>query len=250
MYRRFIGDPGEWHVMIGISTFSLHKLPLVEALDEISKLTDLVEVMDDGLHHIDSAELLESYTMRFALHAPARGVNIASLLEPIRKASVEVTGECFRVAAEVDACVVVHPGYFAWSEERAPALAQTQRSLRELASIAEEYSVRFCVENMGNWDYFFLRSPDELPLFDGAGFALDVGHAYLNHCLEEFLALHMDHIHLHDNAGTSDSHLPVGEGTIDFRPVMQAVRRTRATAIVEVDCFEGAVASMKLLERM
>ncbi len=236
--------------MIGISTFSLHSRPLAEALDEIAKVTGLIEVMDDGLHHVEDTELLQTHTVQFVFHAPARGVNIASLLDPIRKASVEVTVECFRIAAEVGACVVVHPGYFAWAEERAPALAQTQKSLRELAVMADEYSVRFHVENMGNWDYFFLRSPDELPLFEGPGFALDVGHAYLNHNLDEFLALPMEHVHLHDNAGKNDSHLPVGDGAINFRPVMRAVRRNGATAIVEVDGFEGAVASMKLLEKL
>ena len=67
------------------------------------------------------AKLLLSYSTHFSIHAPSRGTNIASLLEPIRQASVEVIEQCFLIAAELNAGVVVHPGYFAWAEERTKA---------------------------------------------------------------------------------------------------------------------------------
>jgi len=53
------------------------------------------------------------------------------------------------------------------------------------------------------------------------GFCLDVGHQHsfsrtpLKAWLEELQSV-LREIHLHDNDGTSDSHLPIGEGTIDF----------------------------------
>ena len=76
--------------MYGVSTFCLHKEPLTTALEKISSISDYIEVMDEGLHYLDSAEQLLSYSTRFSIHAPCRGTNIASLLEPIRRASVEV----------------------------------------------------------------------------------------------------------------------------------------------------------------
>lgn len=236
--------------MFGVSTFCLHREPLSSALEQLSDVTDLVEVMDDGPHYIQNADLLENYSLNYTMHAPSRGVNIASLLEPIRRASVEVTVECFRVAAVVNGTIVVHPGYFAWEQERPQAEKQFLESVKELTQAAEDLSVRFCIENMGDWDYFFLRTPDELPLIGDAGFALDVGHANLNHCLLEFLDAHIDHIHLHDNNGEKDMHSPVGEGDIDFRAVMSAIRRDNATMIIEVDTFDGVVSSAKKLIKM
>ena len=135
--------------------------------------------------------------------------------------------QCFVIAAEVNHGVVVHPGYFAWAEERTKAEQQLTKSLSELSCIAREYSVRCYIENMGNWEYFFLKTPDELPLIGDIPFALDIGHAHQNHCLIEFLAFPAAHYHLHDNDGTEDSHLALGKGTIDFDPVMKAVQKNR-----------------------
>ncbi|NQS74711.1 MAG: sugar phosphate isomerase/epimerase, partial [Methanoculleus sp.] len=80
------------------------------------------------------------------------------------------------------------------------------------------------------------------------GLALDVGHAHLNGCLDAFLAHPAAHFHLHDNDGTEDSHDPLGTGTIDFVPVMDAVRRSGVTPIIEVGTFEGVTTSIAVLE--
>jgi sugar phosphate isomerase/epimerase len=189
--------------------------------------------MDDGRHYLESADLLENYSLAYSLHAPSRSINIACIHEPIRKASVEVIGNSFALAGEVDADIIIHPGYFTWEEEREKARQQFRKSLRNLTTIAEEYSVNFFIENMGNWNYFFLREPSEIDVLGEFGLALDVGHAHLNHCLDEFLALPFRHIHLHDNNGIEDTHSPVGSGTIDFTAVMQAVRRDNATPVIE-----------------
>jgi sugar phosphate isomerase/epimerase len=236
--------------MFGVSTFCLHREPLPDALEKLSEITGFVEIMDDGPHYIDSADILENFSFSYTLHAPSRGVNIASLLEPIRRASVEVTIGSFDIAGVVGGSVVIHPGYFAWEQERPQAEAQFFRSLHELLMAAEDRSVRFFIENMGNWDYFFLRTPDELDMIGDAGFALDVGHANLNHCLPGFLKTPIGHFHLHDNNGDKDSHSPVGEGDIDFVAVMSAFRRHDATAVIEVETFDGVVKSMERLEGM
>jgi sugar phosphate isomerase/epimerase len=188
--------------MFGVSTFCLHHEPLAGALHQLSKITRYVEVMDEGLHFLEDATPLSSFSLHYTIHAPSRGVNIASLLEPIRRASVEVTGQCFEVAADVGASVIIHPGYFAW----------------------------------------------ELDLLDGVGFALDVGHAHLNHCLPAFLEHPIQHIHLHDNDGKEDTHMPVGTGTIDFVPVMKAVDREKIIPVIEVNTLEGVVESIRVLE--
>ncbi|HVP96119.1 sugar phosphate isomerase/epimerase family protein [Methanoregula sp.] len=236
--------------MLGISTLCLHHEPLPVALDRIAELTGVIEVMDEGRHFLKSAEPLLSHSCTFSIHAPCRGTNLASLLEPIRRASVEVMAECFAVAAEVDAHVVVHPGYFAWPDERREAADQLVRSLGELLAAARNYGVAFSVENMGDWEYFFLKTPAELSLIGDCGFTLDVGHAHQNHCLAGFLERPAQHYHLHDNDSTADAHLAVGKGTIDFLPVMAAVQRSGVPPIIEVADFDDAVTSLRVLGKM
>ncbi|HQC12737.1 MAG TPA: TIM barrel protein, partial [Methanoregulaceae archaeon] len=122
--------------------------------------------------------------------------------------------------------------------------------LKEIDSLAEEHGITYYVENMGNWNYFFLRFPGELDLLGNVDLALDVGHAHLNNCLDEFLTLPFSHVHLHDNDGTDDTHSAVGEGSIDFQAVREAVRRTKATPIVEVGTLPGVIESIRVLENL
>jgi sugar phosphate isomerase/epimerase len=224
--------------------------PLEEALDTLAPLTDLIEVMDEGPHFISDTSLFGSYTQKFTLHAPFHGMNIASVFEPVRKASVRVMVDCFMVAAEIGAPVVMHPGYFAWEQERALSDRQFAKSLGELTAAAADRSVVFWFENMGDMNYFNLRTPADLGLIGDAGLTLDTGHAHLNHCLPAFLETPFRHMHIHDNNGRADSHSPVGSGTIDFRPVMAALRQGHATAVIEVRSFAGVKSSMLVLDAM
>jgi sugar phosphate isomerase/epimerase len=234
--------------MFGISTFCLSEEPLVSALEKIAPLTEHIEVMDEGLHYLESVEPLLGYSRHFSIHAPCRGTNIASLLEPIRRASVEVMAQCFSVAAEVSARVIVHPGYFAWAQEREKAVIQLQRSLADLTRIADDYSVEYVIENMGNWGYFLIKTPEELPVLGNTRLALDVGHAHQNNCLAEFLLQPAQHYHLHDNDGKEDTHLAVGDGTIDFNAVMRVVKTSGIVPVIEVATFEGVKRSICHLE--
>jgi sugar phosphate isomerase/epimerase len=244
----YLGWLPDISIMFGVSTFCLHSVPLETALDQLSTITRYIEVMDEGLHHVENTEIFRSYPARYSIHAPSRGTNLASLLEPIRRASVEVMADCFRIAGEVNAAIVLHPGYFAWEEERGKAEHQLVRSLAELHLLAAEYSVEFFIENMGNWEYFLLKTPDELQIIGDTPFALDVGHAHQNHCLEEFLHHPAGHFHLHDNDGTVDSHLAIGDGTIDFSRVMQVVRLSGVRPVIEVATLDGVIRSIGRLE--
>jgi sugar phosphate isomerase/epimerase len=235
--------------MFAVSTFCLHSIPLAAALDQLTALTDHIEVMDDGLHHLENADILRSYSARYTIHAPSRGTNISSLLEPIRRASVDVMTDCLRIAADVNGSVVLHPGYFAWEEERNKAKRQLMRSLEELNAHAKEHAVEFYVENMGNWEYFLLKTPAELPLIGDIPLALDVGHAHQNHCLLEFLNHPARHYHLHDNDGKEDSHVAIGKGTIDFSAVMKVVRKTGVIPVIEVTTLDGVIDSIERLDK-
>jgi len=236
--------------MIGISTFSLSGAPLETALSRLLEITGRIEIMDEGLHRLTGPELIESYPAHYTVHAPFHGLNIATVLEPVRKASIEVLTGCFAVAGEIGAPVVIHPGYFAWANEREDALRQFRQSCVDLAAAAREYSVAFSFENMAGMNFFLLRTPDDLACAGDVGLTLDVGHAHVNGCLPAFLSGPFCHLHLHDNNGKTDSHSPVGEGTIDFVPVLAAMKERNATAVIEVSTFDGAVNSLRALERM
>lgn len=99
-------------------------------------------------------------------------------------------------------------------------------------------------------NFFILRIPEDIGLIGTTGFILDCGHANLHHCLPEFLENSFSHMHIHDNDGRKNTRSAVGEGTIDFFPVISALRNTKATAVLEVKDFNGVLWSRKVLDRL
>ena len=240
--------PSILFLMLGISTLCLHHEPLPQALEKLAAVTGYIEVMDEGLHRLETAEPLLSCSCMFSIHAPCRGTNLASLLEPIRRASVVVMEQCFAIAAEVNAPVVVHPGYFAWPQE------ERERAGEQLETVA--CGTLLCRTGIpgavyggehGKLGVFPAQDADEPPLIDGCGFTLDVGHAHQNHCLPAFLNRPAQHYHLHDNNTGEDSHWAAGKGTIDFTAVIKAIKRTGGSPVIEVADFDGAVESLHTL---
>jgi sugar phosphate isomerase/epimerase len=144
----------------------------------------------------------------------------------------------------------MHPGYYAWEQEHVQADRQFKKSLKELCSAARELSITSWFENMGDMHFFNLQTPMDLDLIEGCGFALATGHAHINHWLPGFLEAGFSHMHIHDNDGRRNSNSPVGEGTIDFIPVMEAVKRNHATAVIEVKSFDGVIKSIRSLDML
>ena len=62
------------------------------------------------------------------------------------------------------------------------------------------------------------------------GHCFDAGHWHLfgKRPMAEWLdaiSSRLFHLHLHDNHGRADEHLPVGEGTIDFSPLLHRLSK-------------------------
>ncbi len=77
----------------------------------------------------------------------------------------------------------------------------------------------------------------------GLGVNLDIGHAFIsggmknvtNHIRKFSKNIH--HIHMHDNHGKSDEHLPVGMASIDFRKVVYELKRIKYSGTISLEVF-------------
>ena len=223
---------------IGCSTYCCIDHPLECALEYLSSRTSLVEILSDSQHSLyDQKEACFSYNLQYTVHSPCADLNIACSNETIRQAGIRVIRDMAEICDEIDASVlVIHPGYVDAPFCDRQSRASLERSLNEIAAIGEEYSVAPAIENLGHWDVCHFRYPGFIEILEGKGipFVLDVGHAHLNRCLEEFLKLGRPvHVHLHDNNGHGDEHLACGAGSIDFSCIIPKVPKD-ATIIVEV----------------
>lgn len=89
--------------------------------------------------------------------------------------------------------------------------------------LAESYPVMICIENAQDLDPEPLRKLLEKVHSDRIGVCLDIGHIHYSPTpVQEWFAQlgeWIQYLHLSDNMGNFDDHLPLGQGTIDWELV-------------------------------
>lgn len=178
---------------------------------------------------------LRQHGMGLVCHLPTF-VYTADLTDSIRKASIRETLSSLETAADLEAeKVVLHPGYISGLAVHvmAQGLAKAMESLGIFVRRAAQLGIDVCIENMFPKYRPFVTPDDFRPVFEAfpeLKFTLDTGHAHMG---DEtggralaFIARYGErllHLHVSDNSGQADEHLPVGRGTISFETLMEAL---------------------------
>ncbi|NWF94555.1 MAG: sugar phosphate isomerase/epimerase [Candidatus Thorarchaeota archaeon] len=177
------------------------------------------------------SDLLSSHSLTPIIHGPLHDVNLSSLKERMRTASVEFVKECVGLARKLNAPIAVihagtcpsdHVGRFLQKSKSA-----FTNSLGELAKHAHELGVKIGVENKQvGTDREVVLYPEEHLGFVGkfkdlgVGAVLDVGHANTTgRDLTKYASMLgglLIELHLHDNKGVTDDHLAIGRGTVEL----------------------------------
>ncbi len=173
------------------------------------------------------SQTLEQAKVRPTVHAPFLDLNPGALDPLIRQVTYQRLSRTLSVAGQLNAkLMVIHPGFDKW---RYPNLDQAWLALAKeffppLLEQAAACGCRLAIENI------YEEAPDTLvQLVDEIdsewfGHCFDAGHWHLfgKRSMAEWLdaiSSRLFHLHLHDNHGRADQHLPVGDGTIDFTPL-------------------------------
>ena len=236
--------------MIGVSSFAYHDLTLSEALGKIESIAPCAEIFSEGRHDLfNESEVALSYDLKYTVHAPTSDLNLASIREPIRKASLEILENMADICVKLDGeIMVVHPGYVAFQHDKELALKAFSRSIPMLEQIYSETGVKICLENMPMWECFVFREPG-LDIGNNY-FTLDVGHANTMGNLAEFLEMKISHFHLHDNNGEGDDHCSIGAGNIDYSTMHSILKTNSSAKIVENKCEADVIKSVESLKKM
>ncbi|NOR39331.1 MAG: TIM barrel protein [Candidatus Thorarchaeota archaeon] len=212
-------------------------------------------------------ELADTYGFDIILHGPLFDTNLSSLKECIRNASVKFTQECVELASRLNAdLLVVHTGSFPGdlpSSLMSKARDQLHSSLSELTKIAVNSNVIIGLENKQKTeDRELVLYPNEhlkiVEAFRDQGIraVLDIGHAHTASCdLADYARLLNDliiELHLHDNNGISDDHLPLGAGTINFESFFETVRSIgfAGPTILELKNKQDLESSVEFIRRI
>ncbi len=205
------------------------------------------------------AKKLKSWGRRVTFHAPFMDINIGAVDPLVRDVTLKrILGVTPFVEIFDPEVVVIHGGYDPVRYDFDPSV-WLDAAKRSVESILKGFDgkVVVAVENV------FDRDPHPLwSLFDyfrdeKIGFCFDPGHAfflgnvpmtYWLDVLGEFLV----EVHLHDNHGLSDEHLPLGKGSIDYPTIFRRLRSLKREIVytLEVHREEDLDEAMKSFERL
>ncbi|NMB13018.1 MAG: sugar phosphate isomerase/epimerase [Firmicutes bacterium] len=187
-------------------------------------------------------------------HGPRE--NLSDVDHNLREQAVEKHKAVIRRAPLVGAKVVhLHPGLSTLEEERQHSKtvlrSNLERSLDVLLPVAEESGVKLAVENMP----LSYGSPEDLvalmEAFDSPwlGICFDTGHAHVRDGVKaslEVIGGHLVDLHINDNGGTLDLHLPPPYGTIDWPQFVSSLAEVgyRGPLILETIAWHSGLARM------
>jgi len=250
--------------MIGVSCTAFSSQKPEDVLDSIVGKFDLWEIFSEAdnsisSHYDEFAELLPSYDISYSVHAPICDINIASIYDSIREASLKETVSTIEAASKLDIDrVTVHPGLSSMSvrgiEDR--YIAKARESMIELEKASAEYGVHVAIENMPEMYFFLGRTASELSsIVEGMDLDIcfDIGHANTTGQIDEMIDTFGDgifNVHIHDNKGTNDEHLTLGSGRIDFERVLSRMDFYRGNYIIEARSLESALESQFFLDSL
>jgi sugar phosphate isomerase/epimerase len=245
---------------IGISTSAYAGQLLPAALEQIAELAPAAEIRSFGMHTLLSkrnrAEVQRA-GLWYSVHGPFGYTGIWATDDAERLAALDEHRRHLEASAEIGAHLyVVHPDWRAEVRPRDPAVvAALGRSFDTLQSWQDELGVDVVVENMPGAGHSHFTHPGDLDL-RGLGLILDVGHASISGCLDDWLddpRARLRHLHVHDNHGEGDDddpHLGLGEGVVDAAAVMAAAREAGASIMLEHDRHEAVLTSLARLQAL
>ncbi len=194
---------------------------------------------------------------RVSVHGPLGNASLASINPGIWRESLRQHVAAVELAHDIGARVLVtHPGDLRDPRFAGEFMRLSVEALGALARRAEELDVTLAVENCGPYHSGIDRTAADLAELlsrvasPKLAVCLDVGHGAVNRNtaeIVELLGAKIVHLHVHDNHGTRDEHLPMGRGTIDFEVLAPVLRRFDGMAIAEIVWEAGASESSKQL---
>ncbi len=193
-------------------------------------------------------ELLHSYNLGLMAHLPTF-ISIADLYESIRKASIDENIKALEAGVALGIKkFVLHPGTIRGlgRQVKAQANRYADKSIMAIVDKARELQVSICIENMfpethgptepHDFEHMFLKYHD-LKL------TLDIAHAHIGtnrNRSTDFIERYPDklsHIHVSDNFGKEDNHLPIGAGMIFFERIFKQIKMTGYDDTMTLEVF-------------
>jgi len=192
-------------------------------------------------------ELLKDFRGSLSLHGPFKELFPGSMDRRVQALAHLRFSQALFCGKELGCeLIVVHSCYnplFRYPGYEEEWLGNTERFWEKFLPLCRRENIKIALENI--WDPSPVPIKRLLHKFDLPYFkaCLDTGHAHLSSrlplekwlfCLREELC----HLHIHDNFGLEDEHLPPGRGCIDFSALKSLPRNSDLALVSEAYGFK------------
>lgn len=227
---------------------------LVENLEAVLEMGLQPEIYFNShtLDHLSPREMerisraLSFKRVSITFHGPFMDLNPGAVDEKVRELTI------FRFNQVMDLVpylhprsIVFHPGYDRWRYDNDVTLWLKNSLLawKALLRRAEALSVKIALENVFDENPTPLRRLLEAADSPFLGYCMDAGHGHIFSEVPlpewiEALGSRLIEIHLHDNHGQADEHLPPGQGDIDFPAIFSSIRGKKLDPIYTIEPHE------------
>ena len=245
---------------IGASTLAGLEIGLEKTLEFIENLgLEYAELVHQFPTEHITADILESYNLKYSIHTPFMDVNIATLQDKSRINSVNQIKDSIDLANEIDAeAVVVHPGLASFLAKKYfldDVYKAANESIADICGYSKDLGVLTTIENMPDFDAMIYQNINELNDFLVSldmGMTLDIGHAHhVGYTPDEMIFDSIKHVHIHDNFGDDDAHLALGEGNIDLKHIINSLENKNYDGIyiIEVNDLDSIKKSYEYMKK-
>lgn len=200
----------------------------------------------------EARAILKQKPMEICVHAPFFEINIAAFSKRIQAESIRIVKSAVDLCQDLNGkALIVHSGDYTYSFPDAtrhnhPALemqwASNIAALGQINAYANDRGITVCLENIAINDTSIDRCFEDLleireAVGDSLKFTLDMGHARLSQGAAEGIRLlgnAIGHIHLSDNFGEKDDHLPLGDGNYHYADYVDFLKNFAHVITLEV----------------
>lgn len=211
----------------------------------------------DTLKPGDIERLMDSldYKPSFSIHAPFMDLSPAAVDSKVRAVTLERFSQVLDIAGILSSdTLVFHSGYEKWKYALSTDiwLRESVKTWVPLIEKAERLGVRIAIENIFEDEPLSLRLLMDEFKSENFGICFDTGHCNLFSKVPlaqwlESLREYFIEFHLHDNDRSADLHLPIGDGTFDFRTLFSAANRQNCVHTLEAHTPARILKSMERL---
>ena len=233
-----------------VSTLFVHESPFSKIIEWLKRIeVKAWEIIDEKPNELDIKKV-DSY--KKVVSSDLTLINVHGPYNPLAFGPFSFK----RLENTISLAGLLRSSYVVIHAPKCEDFEATLKNLEKLSYVASNFGIKLLVENCTSNESAYLNTlEDFIILFDttcakSLGLCLDLGHAYIERNVDDFLSRlyeRIANVHLHDNDGLHDLHMPLDSGKIPWRRILESLAKKGYEGFVTLECKSNVEESLNKL---